>query len=248
MRLPRLFAPGHAQLIEIRFLPIVGERWRDASDKPLPEKIASWLGEYVRAKRLGVHAWSLSRGHLLLLATPPDDKALGATVQAIGRHLGAELKTGSVFENRYKSALIDPEWLLLTQIWLESASVRDGEVALAALWPWSSAAGHTGVDEPRARGLVPVSDHERYSACGNTPFDRQANYRARLAEGLSASERGRIESALAGQWALGNKAYLEQVSKLANRRVVPGKRGRPARTAVVRDASGANIDPSPINA
>lgn len=245
MRLPRLFATGQAQLIEVRFLPIVGARWREAGEKSLPEKIAGWLGEHVRAKGLALHAWSLSPSQLLLLGTPPDEKAVGATVQAIGRHLAAELKTGSVFENRYKSALIDPHWLLLVQIWLESAPVREGHASEASLWPWSSAAEHGGASEPHRRALVPVSDHERYWACGNTPFDRQANYRARLADGLTGLERGRIESALAGQWALGSEAYLEQVGKLANRRVTPGKRGRPAKVTAALGSSG--IDPSPIN-
>ncbi|MCD8504035.1 MAG: hypothetical protein LRY61_08895 [Burkholderiaceae bacterium] len=231
MRLPRLFAPGQAQLVEVRFLPVVGDHWRTSSDKPLPEKITRWLGEHVRTNGVALHAWSISLRHLLMLATPPDDKALGATVQAIGRHLAAELKTGSIFENRYKSSLIDPEWVLLVQIWLESAPVRDGEATRASAWPWSSAAGHTGLGEPSKQNLVAVSDHECYWACGNTPFDRQANYRARLAEGLTAIEHSRIESALSGQWALGSERYLEQVAKLANRRVAPGKRGRPAKPA-----------------
>lgn len=229
MRLPRLFAPGQVQLVEVRFLPVVAQFWRESADKLLSEKIADWLGERARTNRLALHAWVLLPGQLLMLATPPDDKALGATVQAVGRHLAAELKTGSVFENRYKSALIDPDWVLLAQIWLESAPVRDGQVVQASAWPWSSAAGHTGVGEPAKRALVSVSDHERYWACGNTPFDRQANYCARLAEGLSMSEQKRIESTLAGQWALGSDAYIEQVGKLANRRVVPGRRGRPAK-------------------
>ena len=230
MRLPRLFAPGLAQLVQVRFKPVLAAHWQEQSNKTLLANISNWLGEHAKTNQLAVHAWSLSPAQLLFLATASESSALGRTVQAIGRHLAAELKTGSVFEGRYKSALVEADWVLPAQIWLESAPVEDGYVSLPSTWPWSSAAGHTGIGETAHQSVITVSDHPAYWACGNTPFDRQANYRARLADGLTNPEREQIRSAVMGQWALGSAQFIEQVAKVASRRVVPGKRGRPRKT------------------
>lgn len=234
MRLPRLFAPGQVQLVQVQFVPELAQRWLAHEAKHLLDKMAGWLGEYVSENQLALHAWSLSPARMLLLLTAPDNAAVANTIQGIGRRLAPELKVGSVFEARYKSALIAPDWVLLAQIWVESAPIDDGYIVQASAWPWSSAAGHIGIGESVGNLFITVSDHESYWGCGNTPFDRQANYRARLVEGLASSEREAIESAVSGQWALGSGQYVEQISKIANRRVMPGKRGRPSKAHVKR--------------
>ena len=240
MRLPRLFAPGQVQLVQVKFVPLLAQRWLEEESKQLLDRVARWLGEQASANRLAVHAWSLSPGQLLLLTTPPDNQSVATTVQAIGRRLAPDLKTGSVFEGRYKSALIAPDWVLAAQIWVESAPQRDGYAEQAQAWLWSSAAGHTGLGESSKPWFITVADHESYWNCGNTPFDRQASFRIKLTAGLPELERQRIESAVNGQWALGSQHYLDQIAKVANRRVAPGKRGRPAK---IRKST---IDPSPI--
>lgn len=227
MRLPRLFVSGQAQLVQVRFVSALAQHWLDDQSKQLLDALATWLGEYSKAHQLALHAWSLSPTQLLLLVTPPDKSALAGAIQAIGRRLAPELKTGSVFEGRYKSAPVDPQWVLPAQIWVESAPVEQGYAAQAQAWPWSSAAGHAGIVESDRAWLVTVSDHEQYWRCGNTPFDRQANYRTKLAEGITLADRQRIDQAVGGQWALGSEQYLEQIAKVANRRVAPGRRGRP---------------------
>lgn len=229
MRLPRLFAPGQVQLVQVRFVPELAQRWLAHEAKQLLDQVAGWLGEYASENRLSLHAWSLSPARLLLLLTAPDNAAVANTIQGIGRRLAPELKVGGVFEARYKSALIAPDWVLLTQIWVESAPIDDGYILEASAWPWSSAAGHVGIGQPVGQLTITVSDHERYWGCGNTPFDRQANYRALLIEGLTTSQRQAIESAVSGQWALGSGDYIAQIGKIANRRVTPGKRGRPSK-------------------
>ena len=62
---------------------------------------------------------------------------------------------------------------------------------------------------------------------GNTPFDRQANYRKRLQDGLSREETQRIDQAVSGQWALGGASFIASLAHTASRRVAPGQRGRP---------------------
>jgi len=194
--------------------------------------VAGWLGEYARANRLAVHGWTLTPTQLLLLTSAPDSRAVSRTIQAIGRRLAAVLKTGNVFEGRYKSALIAPDWVLSVQIWLESVPVTEGYAAHAPVWPWSSAGYHVGDSHTAKAWSVALSDHESYWACGNTPFDRQAFYRDKLTEGVATIDCERIRSAITGQWALGSAHYVAQMGKVASRRVAPSKRGRPPKQTV----------------
>jgi len=241
MRLPRLHAPAEAQLVQVRFTTALAHACQALGSNSLLDRIGGWLGNQVQSNQLALHAWALTPSRLLLLLSSPNSGAVSRTVQAIGRRLAAELKTGSVFEGRFKSALIEPVWVLPSQIWLESVPVADGYANQAMSWPWSSAASHVGHALTPRQYTVPVSDHQSYWACGNTPFDRQAIYAAKLLDGLLASQRERIESALSGQWALGSEQYITQISKLASRRVSPGRRGRPPKDA------GKPNDPSPLN-
>ncbi len=241
MRLPRLHAPAEAQLVQVRFTAALAQACQAFGSNSELDRIAGWLGNQIQSNQLALHAWALTPSRLLLLLSSPNSSAVSRTVQAIGRRLAAELKTGRVFEGRFKSALIEPVWVLPSQIWLETAPVKEGYASQAMSWPWSSAASHVGhVQAPRQYAVL-LSDHQSYWACGNTPFDRQATYRIKLLNGLLASQRERIESALSGQWALGSQQYVAQISKLASRRVSPGRRGRPPKDVA------RLTDPSPLN-
>jgi hypothetical protein len=48
-----------------------------------------------------------------------------------------------------------------------------------------------------------------------------------LHEGNAPSQEAQLPSRLLGQWGLGDEAFLIELSKLANRRVSPERRGRP---------------------
>ena len=229
MRLPRLYAPAEAQLLKVQFAQ--SDAWQSQVQTPtaLFDAVADWLAQEIKARPVQLHAWSLTPEALLMLATPPDSDALSGLVQSIGRRLGATLRSGGVFAGRYKSALVESDRVLATQIWVEQAPQRNGYVANAVDWAWSSAGLHTGIVPVPRPWVMPLTDHPGYWGCGNTPFARQAAYQAKLTAGLSNTDRRDIEAAVAGQWALGSEAYLAKISKLASRRVKPGKRGRPAK-------------------
>jgi putative transposase len=232
MRLPRLYAAGEVQLIEVRFAPSVEQYWLENDGPPMLERLAEWLGQQVRTQDLALHAWAVTPKRLLLLVTPREPGAISRAAQSIGRRLGALLKSGTVFAARFKSTLIEPSWVLRAQAWVESGPAVDGYAPDPVSWPWSSAATHAGQPGHVMRQWsVSLTDHTTYWACGNTPFDRQAAYRQQLLSGMGVREQGQLEAALSGQWALGSHGYLERVSKAASRRAVPGKRGRPKKTA-----------------
>lgn len=228
MRLPRLYAPGLPQLIEVRLAPAFKQIWPDEQARELLDLLAGWLGQYVRQQSIALHGWSMTPSHLCFLMTPGNGLSTGRLIQALGRCLAAKLRTGSVFLGRYRSALVEPGARVLeAQIWVEQLAVRDGFAHDPVTWLWSSAGVHTGTANPSRGWVVNLTDHEDYWACGNTPFDRQAAYKAKLVQGISPSQTAQIEAAVAGQWALGSIDFFEQVGKVASRRVSPGPRGRP---------------------
>lgn len=228
-RLPRLYAPGLPQLIQANFVQPLA-----SPSQPTPQEIlnplAAWLGEAAQRHRVAVHGWALALDRILLLATPSDVDGLPRLMQTLGRNLAARLRSGRVFAGRYRSALLEPGvWVLPGLVWLETYPVRSGVAPEAEAWPWSSAGNHTG----HTFAATPwQSDHADYWACGNTPFDRQANYRRRLQEGLSREQSQRIDQAVMGQWALGGAQFIASLAHTASRRVSPGQRGRPRKKPV----------------
>ncbi|MEI2415440.1 hypothetical protein V8Z80_04575 [Orrella sp. JC864] len=222
-RLPRLYAPGLPQLVQASFAEPLAKPGEPAP-APLFNDLAAWLGEAASRHRVAVHGWVLCLDRVVLLATPADEEGLPRLMQTLGRNLASRQRGGRIFAGRYRSALIEPgAWVLPALVWLESLPAQSGAADIET-WPWSSAAAHTGsLPSPPAWH----QDHADYWSSGNTPFDRQANYRRRLHEGLSREQAERIRSTLAGQWALGSPEFLASLSGTASRRVSPGQRGRP---------------------
>ncbi|QQB36181.1 hypothetical protein I6I07_06095 [Achromobacter deleyi] len=239
-RLPRLYAPGLPQLVQANFIQPLA-----AASQPAPadilNQLATWLGESAQRHRVSVHGWLLANDRILLLATPADEEGLPRLMQTLGRNLAARLRGGRVFAGRYRSALLEPgAWVLPALVWLETYPVRSGASQDPDSWPWSSASSHTG--NTTAAPAQWQSDHADYWACGNTPFDRQANYRKRLQDGLSREESQRIDQAVSGQWALGGPSFIASLAHTASRRVAPGQRGRPRKKPATPAATDSDGD------
>jgi putative transposase len=230
------------QLVQANFVaPLASPSAPAPAD--LYNEIALWLGESSTRHKVAVHGWLLADDRILLLATPSDETGLPRLMQTLGRNLAARLRGGRIFAGRYRSALTEPgAWVLPALVWLETFPARAVPPQDPETWPWSSASGHTGGARPAAAW---VADHADYWACGNTPFDRQANYRRRLSEGLSREDIHRIDRAVMGQWALGGADYIAGLSATASRRVAPGKRGRPRKPAAADHAPDARPPQAP---
>ncbi|QIM48001.1 hypothetical protein G9Q38_01810 [Pusillimonas sp. DMV24BSW_D] len=223
-RLARLYAPNTPQLVQAYFVEALA-----GADEPTPveplDMLSDWLRNCAHEHHVVVHGWALLTDRLVFLATPTQRPGIARLMQAIGRRYATRLKTGRVFEGRYRSALVQPgNWVLPVLVWLDTQPVQRGLVDHAENWPWSSAAYHTGLN------LKPhtwATDHPDYWELGNTPFERQATFRNQLNKGLSASQRQHIEKALFGQWALGDDTFLNNLAPIVSRRITPAKRGRP---------------------
>ena len=75
-----------------------------------------------------------------------------------------------------------------------------------------------------------MSDHSIYWELGNTPFERQSNYRALALEGLSGKTLATLQKHAHSGWPLGDDAFLAQLERHATRRIHPLPKGRPRKS------------------
>lgn len=179
---------------------------------------------------VSIHAYVLMDNHFHLLATPQTDDALPKMMQAVGRRYVRYFndryqRTGTLWEGRYRSTLIQSErYLLACMVYIDLNPVRAGLVVQARDFPWSSHGYYIGQHPDRL-----VSAHALYWSLGNTPFAREAAYVELVKAGVSADQQKALtDSALHG-WALGEAAFVAALQKQAPRRVSKAQPGRPAR-------------------
>jgi putative transposase len=228
-RLPRLTVPGYPHHIIQRGnnrQPIF------AADDDY-RRLLELLEEHARAARVAVHAYVLMSNHFHLLATPETAEGIPQMMQAVGRryvrHFNQrQARTGTLWEGRYRSTLIQAErYLLACMVYIDLNPVRAGMVERADRYPWSS---HAFYVSGRADRLV--TPHPIWWELGNTPFAREAAYRQLVESGIDpAQERALTDSALRG-WALGDAHYVAELQRRTERRVAKARAGRPLSTAV----------------
>ena len=182
------------------------------------------------AKKFGVaiHAYVLMSNHFHLLATPQTANGLPQMMQAVGRRYvryfnDAQKRSGTLWEGRYKSTLIQSDrYLLACMAYIDLNPVRAALVAQAGDYPWSSYGHYSG---RRLDKLI--TPHALVWALGNTPFAREAAYAELVQSGISPVKQAALtDSALRG-WALGEPDFLADLQKRTKRRASKSTAGRP---------------------
>ena len=226
-RLPRLTVPGYPHHIIQRGnnRQAIFAATRDY------ELLLELLNEHARAQKVALHGYVLMSNHFHLLATPETTEGIPQMMQAVGRRYVRNFnlrhgRTGTLWEGRYKSTLIEAErYLLACMVYMDLNPVRAGMVADPADYPWSSHHHYVG---RRADRLV--TPHPLYWELGNTPFARDAAYAGLIGAGIGQDQqRALTDSALRG-WALGSADYVADLQRRTERRVAPGRAGRPSGT------------------
>lgn len=227
-RLPRLVIPQQPHHVIQRG----NDRqliFRDAADYGI---FLGWLRESAKQFNVAIHAYVLMSNHLHLLATPADSIGLARMMQWVGRHYVPYFnhkyeRSGTLWQGRFKTAVIDSERYFLTcSRYIELNPVRAGMLHNPAEYAWSSYQHHIGL---RTDPLI--TDHPLYWALGNTPFEREAAYQALAEQGLTSDELQIMRKSAIKGWAIGSDKFQTQLEKLAERRVTPGKPGRPYKQA-----------------
>ena len=191
--------------------------------------------EYLRCLKLAadecgcaVHAYVLMTNHVHLLMTPDHPDSIAGLFQSLGRHYVRYIndtykRHGSLWEGRYKSAIIQSGIYLLTcQRYIEMNPVRAGMVDHPAEYRWSSyGANALGVSNPI------VSEHEEYLSLGYSLKDCKSSYRGLFDIPLGVDEMELLRSALQTGTPLGNDRFRSQIEAVSGRKVGYLGRGRP---------------------
>jgi len=187
---------------------------------------AFWLHEYSQRYQVAIHAWVLMTNHVHLLATPVTETGISKMMQSLGRRYVQYFnysykRTGTLWEGRFKSCLIDAEqYLLICQRYIELNPVRANMVTAPGDYRWSSF--HANGLNQSAKLWTP---HPVYLQLGRTPDERMNACKSLFREHLDADLIHQIRQTTNQGMALGNDRFKQEIEQLSGRRVSTLKRG-----------------------
>jgi putative transposase len=192
------------------------------------QRLLDLLEENAKKFDVAVHAYVLMSNHFHLLATPKAADGLPKMMQAEGRSYvryfnDAQKRSGTLWEGRYKSTLIQTDrYLLACMAYIDLNPVRAGLVVQPQDYPWSSYLHYLGVRVDRL-----ITPHALVWELGNTPFAREAAYAELVQGGIGPVQQAAITQATLSGWALGEAGFVADLQKRTERRVAKAAPGRP---------------------
>lgn len=223
-RLPRLSLAGHPHHVIQRG----NDRMAIVRSDEDRLRLLDLISEYAVRCRVALHAYVLMDNHLHLLLTPETAEALPLMMQGVGRRYvryfnDAHQRSGTLWEGRYKSTLIQADaYLLACMAYIDLNPVRAGMVSEPSQYPWSSHAHHIGLRLDRR-----ITPHPLYWAMGNTPFAREAAYAELVRTGLPSQQKEAITQSVLHGWVLGDPAFVTGLQAKTDRRLSLARPGRP---------------------
>jgi putative transposase len=179
-----------------------------------PDDYQCYLTQVLHASRrwqCAVHAYVLMPDHVHLLVTPSRLGALAGMMQSVGRNYVNYVnvkhrRTGTLWEGRYKSCLVDAEHYLLTcHRYIELNPVRAGLVGEPSAYPWSSYRCNALGDIDAL--IVP---HTRYLSLDLDEEERLRAYRRLFADDITQESLEEIRTYIQQQRVLGSAAFQMQ--------------------------------------
>lgn len=223
-RLPRLTVPGYPHHVIQRG----NNRQAIFSSAADYLMLLALLDENAQKFGVALHAYVLMGNHFHLLATPTTVEGLPQMMQAVGRRYvryfnDLQGRSGTLWEGRYRSTLIDTErYLLACMAYIDLNPVRAGLVREAVAYPWSSHAHYAGFRVDKI-----ITPHALFWTLGNTPFSREAAYAELVTQGVTQVQQDALTQSALGGWALGDERFVANLQKYTHRRVSKTLAGRP---------------------
>jgi putative transposase len=224
-RLPRLVIPGLAHcLIQ-----------RGHGGRPVfvdDEDRAAYLTALREAAREGgvqLLAWALLDTQVVLLARPEAAQDLSRLMQSVGRRYVSAYnrrhgQAGTLWDGRFRCAPVEPGAGLLDLLaWVDGLADD----------PRHTSASLRLAGQPDTLLAHPPE----FWALGNTPFEREAAYRRRLAAGTSPGQAERWRAAASGGWPIGSMPFVAGLAARTARPVRPRPPGRPRKAAAGDDGT-----------
>jgi len=175
-----------------------------------------------------IHAYVLMTNHVHLLITPMVKYGVPQMMQALGRRYvyyfnKTYKRTGTLWEGRYKSSLVDSDRYLLTcMCYIELNPVRAAMVEHPGEYKWSSY-------QANAQGVADslIEPHPLYTQLGQTDEIRQSAYRELFRCHADADTLHEIREALNHEVVLGRSYFKDRIEELTKRQARLGQPGRP---------------------
>ena len=186
-----------------------------------------WLQGSAADWHCAIHAYVLMTNHVHLLVTPQTENGIARLMQSIGRRYVQYInrhykRTGSLWEGRYKSSLVEADTYLLTCMrYIELNPVRAGMVSDPGQYRWSSYR-HNGLGQTDNR----ISEHPLYRSLGQDEVIRQSAYRALFRSQMDNEAISDIRLAIAQGQPLGNERFKERICAATGVRRLQCRRGR----------------------
>jgi putative transposase len=232
-RLPRLYVPGCAQHVIQRG----NNREACFYDEADYKAYLSFLKDAAIKYQVDIHAFVLMTNHVHLLVTPGDEQGVSRMMQAQGRKYVQYFnftygRTGTLWEGRYKSTLVDAaNYLLTVYRYIELNPVRAGMVPHASEYPWSSYQGNA-----LGKPIQLLTPHPMYRRLGKTEAEQQSVYRALFRGRMPERDLVAIRGATNKAWVLGDDRFKAQIEAKSGRRSAPLGRGGDRKSAAFREA------------
>lgn len=160
-----------------------------------------------------LHAYVLMSNHIHLLLSAQDIAFPSRLMKTLSQRYTQYFNwrygcTGSLWEGRYKSCLVQGERYLLTcQRYIELNPIRAGIVKAAGHYRWSSYRAN-------ALGMADdlLSPHALYLSLGSTWAERQGRYRALFNEILTEQCVKQLRIAINAEFAVGDQVFLQRAA------------------------------------
>jgi putative transposase len=197
------------------------------------------LAKYAGRRQCAIHAYVLMTNHVHLLLTPTRAGNVARMMQDVGRVYVRTInllhgRTGTLWDGRFKSSLIDSEtYLLYCHRYIEMNPVRAGMVGHSKDYPWSS---HEHYAIGRSNPLI--TEHALYRELNSHEARRREAFAALFSTALPRDVVDRIRAAANANAALGSQEFLARASALAGRDVKVPNRGRPRREVAAPEKTG----------
>jgi putative transposase len=175
-----------------------------------------------------IHAYVLMTNHVHMLVTPMAAYGISQMMQALGRRYVYYMnktykRTGTLWEGRYKSSLIDSDRYLLTCMrYIELNPIRASMVAHPGEYKWSSYHANA-----QGREDALIDPHPLYMELGADMDVRQAAYRELFRHHMDNDTLHEIRESLTHELVLGRTYFKDKIKEITKRQTRAGQPGRP---------------------
>jgi putative transposase len=213
-RLPRIVLPNQPLHIMHR-----GNNRQDIFEAEEDmQRIKDDINESLLKSKCKLHAYVIMTNHLHLLLTPSDKEKLAIFMQSMAnryvRYFNAKhQRTGTIWEGRYKSCLIDNEnYLFVLYKYIEMNPVKAGMVKNIKDYEWSSY-------RHNALGIADklITEHRQYKRLGKEMSLRYKNYKALFDELETSEQDEQITEATMRGVVYGSERFHTKTTKLIMR-------------------------------